>query len=287
MKKKEDLIRIGFLIITLISVAFLVLISLFLILTGIQPFIIGSQNLFAFIIGNNWDPNQNIYGIGYMIWATLLSTFGAVLIALPISIFTALTIVGILPKKLANLVNSAVELLAGIPSVIFGLFGLGFILPVTNKFSPQPQGESLLAVILVLTMMIIPIIIAISVSAIKEVDNSYIEAAYSLGANKIQVLFLIVLPAAKRGILAATTLAVGRAVGETMAVILVAGNPTNGFATSLFDPVRPLTANIALEMSYSSGEHRQMLFSTGLVLFILIMIINIIANVAIKRWKGN
>ncbi len=287
MKKQEKYIEQLFKLITVLSVFFLGLITLFLVVKGLKPFITGATNesIWAFLTGLTWKPSSDIYGIGYMIVSTLVATIGAIIIAVPLGVLTALAIAEVLPKRVASLMNSAIELLAGIPSVIYGIFGLGLIVPIIAKISPQVQGQSLLAVIIVLTMMILPTIIAISVNAIKAVPNSYKEGSLGLGATKMQTNFKVIIPAAKSGISAGVVLGIGRAIGETMAIILVAGNVAGGLPTSLFDKVRPMTANIALEMSYATGVHQELLFTTGLVLFIFILILNIIMHKLLKAGK--
>ncbi len=287
MKKQEKYIEQLFKLITVLSVFFLGLITLFLVVKGLKPFITGAANesIWDFLTGLTWKPSNDVYGIGYMIASTLVATIGAIIIAVPLGVLTALAIAEVLPKRLANLMNSAIELLAGIPSVIYGIFGLGLIVPIIAKISPQVQGQSLLAVIIVLTMMILPTIIAISVNAIKAVPNSYKEGSLGLGATKMQTNFKVIIPAAKSGISAGVVLGIGRAIGETMAIILVAGNVAGGLPTSLFDKVRPMTANIALEMSYATGVHQELLFTTGLVLFIFILILNIIMHKLLKAGK--
>ncbi len=287
MNKFEKEIELLFKLVTIISVLFLGLITVFLFARGLAPFFSGKTDtsFIDFLTGTSWQPSKDMYGIGYMIVSTITATAGAMIIAVPIGVLTALAIVEVLPKKLAAIISSAVELLAGIPSVIYGVFGLGFIVPIIAKISPQVQGQSLLAVILVLTIMILPTVIAISVTAIKAVPYSYKEGSLGLGATQMYTNFKVILPAAKSGILAAVVLGVGRAIGETMAIILVAGNVAGGLPTSLFDQVRPLTANIALEMSYASGVHQGMLFATGLVLFIFILTLNIIIYRLVNKSK--
>lgn len=283
-KKSEKFLYYMFGAITIISLVSLLLIALFLLIQGIHPFLTSDGPSFMeFLFGTEWHPSQDIFGIGYMIIGTLYSTLGAIIIAVPIGIFTALYISEFLPKRIAKIVGTMVEILASIPSVLFGLFGIGVILPFVKSISPNPQGNSLLAVILVLTIMIIPTIIALSVSSLKAVDSSYKEASYGLGSNKIQTSFKIILPAAKSGIMTSVVLGVSRAIGETMAVILVAGNPESGIASSLFDPIRPMTANIALEIGYASGIQKELLFTTGLILFIIVIILNIIIAKKIKK----
>ncbi len=278
MQKNEKYIEQLFKFVTILSVVFLGLITIFLVIKGLKPFVLGqaNQSIFAFLTGTIWQPSNQEFGIGYMIVSTIFATVGAIIIAVPLGVLTALAIAEVLPKKLANIMNNAVELLAGIPSVIYGIFGLGFLVPIIAEISPQVQGQSLLAVIIVLTIMILPTIVAISVTAIKAVPKSYKEGSLGLGATQMQTNFKVIIPAAKSGIIAGIVLGVGRAIGETMAIILVAGNVAGGIPTSIFDKVRPMTANIALEMSYASGVHQEMLFTTGLVLFIFILILNII-----------
>lgn len=243
---------------------------------GLTPFFgEDSYSFLSFLFGTKWAPGQDTYGIFHMITASVIGTFGAILIGVPVGLFTAVFIAELAPKNLVKIVVPAIELLAGIPSVLYGVFGVGVIVPFILKFSPQVQGQSLLAVIIVLSIMILPTIVNLSVSALRAVPKSYKEGAYGLGATKMQMIFKTVVPAAKSGILSATVLAVGRAIGETMAVMLVAGNPESGMPGSLFDKVRPLTTNIAIEMGYASGRQQEMLFATGVVLFFFIMIVNI------------
>ena len=210
-----------------------------------------------------------------MIVASIVATIGSLIIGVPIGIFTAAFLAEIAPKPVQKIVSPAVELLAGIPSVLYGLFGLAFIVPNIQKLLNLPKGQSLLAVILVLAIMMLPTIISVSQTAIKAVPKAYKEGSLALGASKIETIFKVVLPAAKSGILAAVVLGIGRAIGETMAVILVAGN-SPVIPTSIVDSVRPLTTNIALEMGYAYGTHQEMLFATGVVLFMFILILNLV-----------
>ncbi len=287
MKKYEKNIELLFKLVTILSVLFLGLITLFLFVKGLSPFFGGKTDtsIIGFLFGTKWQPSNDIYGIGYMIIATIIATFGAMILAVPVGVLTSLAIVEVLPKRIAGIISSAVELLAGIPSVIYGVFGLGFIVPAIAKISPQVQGQSLLAVILVLAIMILPTVIAISATAIRSVPEAYKEGSLGLGATKMHTNLKVILPAAKSGIIAAVVLGVGRAIGETMAIILVAGNVAGGVPTSLFDKVRPMTANIALEMSYASGVHLGMLYATGLVLFLFVLILNIIIYRMLNRAK--
>ena len=275
-----------FLLNACIAVICVIAITTFVFYKGLQPFFTnnaeGTYSLIDFLKGTQWRPNDNVndalYGIWYMICGSLMATAGAIIIGVPVGILTAVFISKIAPIKVKKVIKPAVELLVGIPSVIYGVFGLGVIVPKIMIISPQSQGQSLLAVILVLTIMILPIVVTISENAIESVPTSFIEGSYSLGASKIQTIFRVILPAAKSGILAGVVLGIGRAIGETMAVMLVAGNPIAGVPISIFDPIRPLTTNIAMEMGYAFGLHQEILFSTGVVLFIFIIILNLILN---------
>lgn len=284
--KKRELVEYiaekWFLFNALIAIISVAAIAFFVFYKGLQPFFPGNEfgttSFIDFISKSEWRPGLGNFGIFYMIVGSIFATVGAICIGVPIGILTAVFIAEIAPDPLKKVVKPAVELLAGIPSVLYGVFGLGIIVPYISSISPMPQGESLLAVIIVLAVMILPTVITISESAINAVPDSYREGSYGVGASKIQTIFKVVLPAARSGILAGVVLGIGRAIGETMAVILVAGNPITGIPSSLWQAVRPLTTNIALEMSYAAELHQQMLFSTGVVLFFFIIIINLILN---------
>lgn len=291
----EFVVEKYFLINALIGIVCVVAITFFVFYKGVQPFLPqnaeGTYSLIDFLSGMEWRPNDDLslakYGIFYMIGGSVLSAFGAIIFGVPIGLLTAVFIAEIAPSRIKKIVSPAVELLAGIPSVIYGVFGLGVIVPKIMEISPQAQGQSLLAVIIVLTIMILPTVITISENAIKSVPDMYREGSYGLGASKIQTIFKVVIPAAKSGILAGVVLGIGRAIGETMAVMLVAGNPIAGIPTSIWDPVRPLTTNIAMEMGYSFGLHQEMLFATGVILFLFIIVINLILNRITKKFESN
>ena len=273
----EKIIETIFLICAMVSVVSVIAIIVFVFFKGLTPFFGEAAYSFpAFITGTKWDPGNDVYGIFYMIAGSVFATIGAIIFGVPIGILTAVYIGEIAPKGIVKMIKPAIELLAGIPSVIYGAFGVGVIVPLVNKISPKPQGESMLAVICVLTIMILPTIINLTESSISAVPKSYREASLGLGASKTQTIFQAVLPAAKSGILSATVLGIGRAIGETMAVMMIAGNPIGGIPTSLFDKIRPLTTNISMEMGYASGRHQEMLFATGVVLFLFIMVVNIV-----------
>lgn len=238
----------------------------------------------SFLTGTSWQPLAGIFGILPMIAASILGTLGAVIIGVAIGLFTAIFLAEIAPKRLAGIIRPAVELLAGIPSVVFGFFGLVVMVPIIQKYFGG-AGNSLLAVIIILAVMILPTVVSISETSIRAVPLATKEGSLALGASHIQTIFKVILPSAKSGIAAAIVLGTGRAIGETMAVILVSGN-TVQIPHALTDRVRTLTANIALEMGYASGLHQETLFATGVVLFVFIMILNIVLNVILHKKAG-
>ncbi|WP_270940833.1 phosphate ABC transporter permease subunit PstC [Romboutsia lituseburensis] len=264
-----------FLISALVAVLSLLLIIGFVFYKGLTPFIVKGYSLSEFLFGTEWIPSNDKFGILPMILGSLYATIGSLIIGAPIGILTATFIVEVAPKKISKFISPAVELLAGIPSVLYGVFGVAFIVPNIQKIFKLPKGQSLFAVIVVLSVMMLPTIITISETAIKSVPKVYKEGSLALGASKTETTFKVILPAAKSGILAAVVLGVGRAIGETMAVILVAGNSPI-IPKSIMDSVRLLTTNIALEMGYAFGTHQEMLFATGVVLFMFILILNLI-----------
>lgn len=286
-KQKETIIEGFFLICAFVAVISVLAITVFVFFNGLKPFISNSYSLWDFLSGVEWRPGSNMFGIFYMIVGSIFATLGAILIGVPVAIFTAVYISELAGSRIGKMIRFAVELLAGIPSVLYGVFGLGIIVPYVLKISPMAQGESLLATILVLAIMILPTVVSISETSISAVPKEYREGSYALGASKIQTIFKVVLPAARSGIMTGVILGIGRAIGETMAVMLVCGNPIAGIPTSLFDQIRPLTTNIALEMGYASGVHQELLYSTGVVLFIFIMIINLAVNKLVKAKVGS
>ena len=273
----ENISKNIFMLSALISVISLLLIIGFVFYKGLTPFLFKGYSFIDFITGLEWVPSADSFGILPMVAASIIATIGALLIGVPVGILTAIFIAEVAPKKIAKIISPAVELLAGIPSVLYGIFGLSVIVPSIQNIFNLPKGQSLLAVIVVLAIMMLPTIITVSETAIRAVPKSYKEGSLALGASKIETIFKVMLPAAKSGILAAVVLGIGRALGETMAVILVAGN-SPVIPSSLMDSVRPLTTNIALEMGYAFGTHQEMLFATGVVLFVFILILNIVLN---------
>lgn len=257
-------------------------IAIFIFVKGTAPFFRGDYSFIDFITGSEWHPNKGTYGVFYMLLGSVFSTIGACILAIPIGLFTAIYIVEFASPRLSDVLLSIVELLSGIPSILFGVFGLGFFVPWIMKIGPTNQGQSLLAVIIVLLMMILPIIISLSVNALKTIPVKYVEASYALGASHTYTVFKVGLISVRSALASGFIIGVARALGETMAVMLVAGNPAAGIPSSLFSLVRPLTTNIALEMSYSVGLHQEMLFATGVVLFFIIILINFILNLVRK-----
>ncbi|MCR1955639.1 phosphate ABC transporter permease subunit PstC [Clostridioides mangenotii] len=261
----------------LLGVACLFLIIGFVFFMGLKPFIIEGYSFIEFIFGSKWIPSAEKFGILPMIVASLFGTMGALLIGVPIGILTAVYIAELAPKKVSKVVSSAIELLAGIPSVLYGIFGIVVIVPAIQNIFNIPKGQTLLAVIIVLSIMVLPTIVSVSETAIRAVPKEYKEGSLALGASHIETIFKVILPAAKSGLLSAVVLGLGRALGETMAIILVAGNLAI-LPSSVLDSVRPLTTNIALEMGYAYGVHQEMLFATGAVLFVFILVLNLILN---------
>lgn len=264
-----------FLACALLSVISLLLIVGFVFYKGANPFVTGDYSFLSFIFGSEWVPSEDKFGIFPMIVASIYATIGALVIGVPIGLFTAIFLAEIAPKPVAKIVSPAIQLLAGIPSVLYGVFGLAIIVPFLQNNLGLARGQSLIAVILVLAIMMLPTIVTVAETAIRAVPKSYREGSLALGVSEIGTIFKVVVPAAKSGIMAAIVLGLGRALGETMAVILVAGNSLI-IPTSLTDSIRPLTTNIALEMGYAAGTHQEMLFATGIVLFSFILILNFV-----------
>ena len=267
-----------------IAVAFVLLITVYLILSGLPA--IREIGLVDFLFGKTWDsPNKTDpqFGILPFILTSIYGTAGAILIGVPIGFMTAVFLAKVAPPKVATVVRPAVDLLAGIPSLVYGLVGMVVLLPAIRNLFGLPAGDSLLAAIIVLAVMILPSIISVSETALKAVPREYEEASLALGATEIETYFRVSVPAAKSGIAASVVLGIGRAIGEAMAILMVAGNVAN--MPSLLKSVKFLTTAVASEMSYSSGLQRQALFSIGLVLFLFIMLINILLNLVLKREK--
>lgn len=277
----EKAMNMLFLLCGLLTILFVVLITVFLVISGIPA--IQAIGLPDFLLGKVWASTaaNPSYGILPFILASVYGTCGAILIGVPIGLLCAVFLAKMAPEKIGGAVESVVDLLAGIPSVVYGLVGMIIIVPFVRESFQLPDGANLFSAILVLAVMILPSVISVSETAIKAVPREYEEASFALGATKTETIFKIVLPAAKSGIVTAVVLGIGRAVGEAMAVMMVAGNVAN--MPKLFGSVRFLTTAVTSEMSYSSGLQKQALFSIALVLFLFIMAINLILNVIIKK----
>lgn len=268
---KECIMKIIFLLSALVSVVAVALICVFLFKNGITAIMeIGPME---FLLGTKWAPKQELFGVLPMIVGSLYVTVGAIVVGVPIGLLTAIFMAKFCPEKLYKVLKPAVELLAGIPSIVYGFFGLVVIVPlVRNLFGGG--GKGVLTASVLLGIMILPTIIGVAESAIRAVPESYFEGALALGATKERGVFTAVLPAAKSGIFAGIILGIGRAIGETMAVVMIAGNQTI-IPDEITDGVRTLTANVVLEMGYATGVHRKALIATAVVLFVFILIINL------------
>ena len=258
------------------------LICLFLFANGLPA--IGKIGVFDFLLGQVWRPGNDLYGILPMILGSIYVTAGAIVVGVPIGILTAVFMAKFCPKKIYRFLKPAVELLAGIPSVVYGFFGLVVIVPLIRQLFPDSKGTSMLAASLLLGIMILPTIIGVSESAIRAVPESYYEGGLALGASHERSVFFATLPAAKSGILAGVVLGIGRAIGETMAVIMIAGNQPR-MPAGLLKGVRTLTANIVMEMGYAADLHREALIATAVVLFVFILLINMLFSALQGRSK--
>lgn len=278
-KIKEKGMEILFLIAACVSILAVFLICFFMFVNGIPA--IAKIGPVKFLLGTIWRPNNNLYGIFPMIVASIYVTGGAILVGVPIALFTSVFMARYCPKKIYRPLKSGIELMAGVPSIVYGFFGLVLLVPLIRTLFGG-TGSSMLAAILLLGIMILPTIIGVTESAIRSVPQSYYEGSLALGATKERSIFCVILPAAKSGILAAVVLGIGRAIGETMAVIMVAGNQPR-MPEGILKGVRTMTANIVTEMGYASGLHREALIATGVVLFVFILIINLSLSLLNRR----
>lgn len=279
----EKLAKIVFIVATGTSIVALAFIIYFLFSTAIPT--IAEIGLFDFIFGDEWRPTWNPpqYGILPFILGSIYATVGSIIIGVPIGLFVAIYIAFYAPDKLYGTLKAGVNLLAGIPSVVYGLFVLTVVVPLVRQIPvPGNTGLNLFSAILVLSVMILPTIISLSEAALRSVPNAFYQGAVGLGASKERSLITVVLPAAKSGVLSSIILGIGRAIGETMAVAMVAGSQPI-IPTSLFDGVRTLTINIVLEMKYATAEHEDVLIATGAILFVFILLINILFNIVKNR----
>ena len=270
-KNKEKIMQLVFLAAACASIALVAMICFFLFANGLPT--IGKIGISDFLLGQKWRPNNDIYGILPMIMGSIYVTLGACITGVPIGILTAIFMARFCPSGVYKFLKPAVELLAGIPSVIYGFFGLVVLVPfIRDTFGGT--GSSMLTASLLLGMMILPTLINVAEAALRAVPDSYYEGALALGAGHVRSVFFTVVPAAKSGIMAAIILGVGRAIGETMAVIMVAGNQAR-MPQGLLEGVRTMTTNIVIEMGYAADLHRDALIATAVVLFIFIMLINL------------
>lgn len=279
----EKIIEGIFLILGLITVGFVLLITVYLIISGIPA--IREIGLFDFLFGKTWDYSKNLYGILPFILTSIYGTSGAIILGVPVGFLTAVYLAKIASPRVKFFMETAVSLLAGIPSVVYGLVGMIVLVPAIREVFDLPDGSSLFAAIIVLAVMILPSIIKVSMTALEAVPKEYEDASLALGATPIETYFRVSVPAAKSGIAAAVVLGVGRAIGEAMAIIMVSGNAPN--MPELFGSVRFLTTAVASEMNYATDGslQQQALFSVALVLFLFIMLINAALNFFLKREK--
>jgi phosphate transport system permease protein len=293
MKLHEKIIEKLILASAVTATVSVALITIFIFQSGLP--VLADYGVFRFIFGSLWSPTNGSYGILPLISGTLSVTLGALVIGVPTGIACAVFLAEILPKKPARGFKSAIELLAGIPSVVYGFFGLvvvvpairNYVLPLYQIFAPDASttGFSILAGAVILAVMILPTIVSISENSISAVPYEYKEASLALGANKMETAMRVLIPAAKSGILSSVILGMGRAIGETMAVLLITGNMAK-VPGSILDPVATLTGTIAMEMGYAAPTHQQALFAVGIVLFIIIMLLNVIAQFSMKGLGG-
>ena len=295
MKSKawtEKIMQVVFFIAACASILAVALICIFLFANGIPA--IREIGFVKFITGDIWRPGNNLFGISTMIVGSLYVTAGAIIIGVPIGILTSVFMAMYCPKRIYRPLKAATELLAGIPSVVYGFFGLVVVVPLIRDLGQNLRaaglvekagdGNNILTTSLILGMMILPTIIGTTESAMRAVPDHYYEGALALGATKERSIFRIIIPAAKSGVIAGIVLGIGRAIGETMAVIMIAGNQPR-FASSILEGVRTLTGNIVIEMGYATGLHREALIATGVVLFVFILLINALFAVIKRRMK--
>ena len=282
---KETVMKYVFLLCACASILAVVLICLFLFANGVPA--IGKIGIFDFLLGEKWKPGNDIYGILPFILGSIYVTAGAIVIGVPVGILTAIFMARFCPPKLYRFMKPAVDLLAGIPSVVYGFFGLVVLVPFVRDFFGRTlgfggSGASMFTASVMLGVMILPTIISVGESSIRAVPNSYYEGALALGATHERSVFFTVVPAAKSGIMAGIILGVGRAIGETMAVIMIAGNQPR-MPKGLFKGVRTLTSNIVIEMGYATDLHRDALIATAVVLFVFILLINLLFSLVKRR----
>lgn len=282
LERNERLVRLALLAVAFSAVSVLVVITAFIFMEGTP--IMFKYGFKSFLAGMDWYPTEKSFGLLPMIAGSLMVTFGALVIGVPLGLACAIFLTEFSSRRTRRIIKPVIELLAGIPSVVYGFMGVIILVPFIRESLGGP-GLSVLAASIILGIMILPTIISISVDSLLAVPAAYREGSIAMGATRWQTTKMVLFPAARSGIVASIILGMGRAVGETMAVIMVAGNAVE-VPGSLLAPVRTLTSNIALEMGYANGEHRQALFATGVILFVIIMILNTIANATSSRRRG-
>lgn len=276
---KEKGMKMVFLIAACTSVLAVLLICIFLFANGLPT--IAQIEPLKFLFGQEWKPSNNKFGILPMIVASIYVTGGAILVGVPIAVLTSVFMARYCPKRIYGVLKSGIELMAGIPSIVYGFFGLVLIVPLIRDVFGGP-GASMLAAIILLGIMILPTIVGVTEAAIRGVPESYYEGSLALGATKERSIYAVMLPAAKSGILAGIVLGIGRAIGETMAVVMIAGNQPR-MPKGLLKGVRTMTMNIVTDMGYATGLHRQALIATAVVLFVFILIINLSLSLLNRR----
>lgn len=269
-----------FFICALASILAVALICVFLFANGIPA--IREIGVLDFLTGTTWKPGNDVYGILPMIVGSIYITAGAIVIGVPIGLLTAIFMAFYCPKRVYGVLKPCTELLAGIPSIVYGFFGMVVIAPVVLDVAKISSGSTILSASILLGIMILPTIIGVSEAALRAVPNAYYEGAVAMGATHERAIFSVMLPAAKSGVLAGIVLGIGRAIGETMAVIMVAGNQPR-LTGNLLKGIRTMTANIVIEMGYATGLHREALIATGVVLFVFILLINLTFSVLKRR----
>lgn len=276
---KERGMKIVFMIAACTSVLAVAFICIFLFANGIPA--IGKIGVADFLLGETWRPSNDIYGILPMILGSIYVTAGAIILGVPIALLTSVFLAYYCPKRMYPVLQSAVSLMAGVPSVVYGFFGLVMIVPTMQQITGR-DGSNMLTASILLAIMILPTIVGVTESAIRSVPGSYYEGSLALGATHERSVFCAILPAAKSGLIAGVVLGIGRAIGETMAVIMVAGNQAR-MPAGLLRGIRTLTSNIVLEMGYAADLHREALIATGVVLFVFILIINLAVSLLNRR----
>jgi len=281
LERSEKLIRLALLVIACSAVSVLIIITIFIFAQGTP--ILFKYGVKQFLFGQDWYPGEKSFGLLPMIIGSLYVTLGALVVGVPFGLACAITLTEFSSRRISRTIKPLIELLAGIPSVVYGFIGVVILVPFIRDTFGGP-GLSVLSASVILGIMILPTIISISMDSIQALPRTYREGSIALGATRWQTVRLVLLPAARSGIIASIILGMGRAIGETMAVIMIAGNAA-AIPRSILAPVRTLTSNIALEMGYASGEHRQALFATGVILFIIIMVLNTAANFTSRKKK--